>query len=337
MPGSSYSFPLFYLNQGKERQALINSGFDIWQRRVAFKLTPGREYTADRWEVRTPNNTLGAGVEQTMLDPADAPAKVGLTKAMLLYQDASPSQASGMVLDQKIPGVAYGNGGQINLSFWAWSEEYNVIHEIGLLQHFGNAYGSSPDVEVYKLLDIELTPTPTRYNFVLDVPSTAGKNIPTEFEDYLGIWIEFEKQARVEVFITGLQVSLGASPLPYYKPPVGADYADCLQFYERIPLPNSSLPFAGYTGPTNTVYMTVSYTPKRKTPDRVYITPIDSIDIICNGSLTTIDTATINIPSISKSSARISIRGSPFTAANYLPAVVKFDSYSGSMAIDAEF
>lgn len=269
MPVIATSFPLFYLNSGKERQALTNGGFDIWQRGDQITGYTGARYTADRWIVAVPPDTLGFGIEKLVLDPAAAPIKSGIRNAAFIYQLASPAQTEGIFMCQRIPGCSYGNDGFVVLSFWAWSEKASKIERIGIEQFFGAGGGSSPPVDVEQEIELTLTSVPTRYSYVFALPSTVGKNIPAGDEDYLEVGFLLETGVDIEINITGVQLSIGQSPLPYPVKTRGEELAECLQYFER------QLPSGGYTRyigtpiDANNGRFPINYTPKISNRPRI--------------------------------------------------------------------
>jgi len=276
MPAIAQTFPLFFLNQDRYRQNVINGGFDIWQRGRTFTLEADESYTADRFVASSGATGQTMEVEQYSL-PVDNPLRAyGIKNAMRITGlTIEPAPSNPRILT-RIPGAEYGAGDSVSFGMWMWADAPLTLDRIGLNREYGS--GGTPSAKEYYTFASAVTigTTPTFYEFSLNLGSIVGKTFGTDGNDYLEIVLWFPKKTVFNCYTTGWQMNTGARCLPYQPKTESQELAACLPFYERIVMNNSPFPGAFRNFGTLTARGYLQYTPKWKKPNSIGVDDVDS-------------------------------------------------------------
>ncbi len=162
------------------RNKLINGNFDIWQRSTS---QTGSGYgSADRWNCNNNGSTKTASLQSFTLGQTNVP---GNPKYFMRHVVSSVAGVGNyVIMFQPIEGVNTFSGKTITLSFWAKADANKNI-AVELSQYFGS--GGSPSAEVSGIGSqlVSLTTSWTKYSLTVNIPSTSGKTIGTNNDDYL--------------------------------------------------------------------------------------------------------------------------------------------------------
>ena len=193
-----------YLGQAAGRNAIINGGFDVWQRGAGPFTGAGGGYTADRFLVAQDAGSFSA--TKSTFTPGSAPV-AGVEGTNYLTVSFTNSAGAAQYLTHKIEGVRTFAGQTVTLSYWA-KVSTPVTNTPLFVQNFGS--GGSSNI-VTTLPNISLTTTWTRYTQTFAIPSISGKTIGTN--DLL----EFQLvriAASTTLDIWGVQLELGSVATP---------------------------------------------------------------------------------------------------------------------------
>jgi hypothetical protein len=206
----------------KQRQAIINGNFDVWQRGVDFT-TAG--YHADRWsDLLTPSTRsykIVAVAGQTVIP--------GNPKNYLHIDRVANLVSQNGILSQKIEDVATFSGGKATLSFWA-SGTVGKVLALQVCQNFGT--GGSSQV-VLPIIPFTLSSAWQKFSITFDVPSIAGK-IVGEGSNLQLIFVEPTGYTfgTFVMEITSVQFNIGAFPLSFQPKSFADELRDCQRYYE---------------------------------------------------------------------------------------------------------
>jgi len=262
MPNVTATFPAFFLNQGKDRQAIINGNMQIWQRGTSFTPSEDETYTADRWIIEHIADADSLDVERYECTDAEQ-AKTGCKTALEITQVSTGSFDYQNRLKTKIPDVAFGAGDVVSLGFWAWRDGISYLNGIQITQHFGT--GGSPSAPVVTTLttaDIYLASTPIFFDFTTALPSISGKVLGTNGDDYVEVAIQPRRGRVAGIRITGVQMNIGTQCLPIIHEAPDKVLADCQRFYERIYAHTGLFPISGLSADDTQITAVLTYTAK---------------------------------------------------------------------------
>lgn len=201
-----------------QRNLLINSAFQIWQRGLAFTNLNG--YGADRWRV----SAIGAGTYYTALQ------KYG-SKYAHRISVTSKGTLSRITLEQRVEDVETVNEGTwITVSFKLASTLASGQIQVGVAQNFGT--GGSPLAQtVSAIQNITTSRVFTKYEFRVQVPTTAGKTIGEN--SYLAIQIAFPTFGVQMIDIKDVKAEEGFRATPYEQPLYGDEFLRCARYFWR--------------------------------------------------------------------------------------------------------
>ena len=212
----------------QNRNVILNSAFDIWQRGTSFTLTNGvSTYTADRWAgyFSGANGTIS----QQTFTPGAAPVS-GYEGAT--YLRAIKSAVAGyIILANRIEDVRTFAGQTVTFSFWARVSSGTFSATPYLRQNFGSGGSSGVDIS---LSGYTLTTSWQRFVFTYALPSVSGKTIGSS--SYLEIDPIFnETPSGVTFDVWGVQIEAGSVATPFQRngENVQAELAACQRYYWR--------------------------------------------------------------------------------------------------------
>ena len=276
MPAIAQTFPLFFLNQDRYRQNVINGGFDIWQRGTSFTLWAGEYYTADRFVGSSGDTVYPMYAEHYSLPVDNSVRAYGIKNAMRIYRTNATAGTFNPTILTKIPGAEYGAGDSVSFGMWMWADAPLTLDRIGLNREYGS--GGTPSAKEYYNFATAFTigTTPTFYEFSLNLGSIVGKTFGTDGNDCLEIVLWFPTNTLFNCYTTGWQMNTGARCLPYQPKTESQELAACLPFYERIVMNNSPFPGAFRNFGTLTARGYLQYAPKWKVPNSIGVDDVDS-------------------------------------------------------------
>jgi hypothetical protein len=215
------------------RNAIINGGFDIWQRGTSFTPSSNLIYTADRFfaynsgngsmtvsrQTFTPGNTISGYEPQFFL--RTVVASVGTST---LFN-----------LGQRIEDVRKFAGQTVTVSFWMKSDASRTVTGFAY-QLFGTG-GSTFTTTQYGTFNV--TTSWQRFTATVNIPSISGKTIGTD--SYLAIELNLPAATQTTE-IWGMQVEAGSVATPFEQRPIGTELALCQRYFTRI---DTQSPFGG--------------------------------------------------------------------------------------------
>ena len=274
MPAVAQTFPLYYLNRGRQRQGIINGSFDVWQRGTLFLLPVGVNYTADRFYYLNNGGSGTKRAEISYVNPGEPPSLENLANAIVLARTGISGEVDPDAFGQRIPGVDYGAGQAVSIGMWLWSDADEVVGALKVEQNFGT--GGSPSVSTVTTVatNIQVGTEPTWFEFTLNMPSIVGKTLGDNGDDHIDVYLEFEVNDDILLYTTGWQVNVGTAVLPFQRKSRGEELADCLLFFERQNVAGNLLPSPLIAWDSSHVRANLTFTPKWRPPNKVALSAV---------------------------------------------------------------
>jgi hypothetical protein len=226
------------------RNLLHNSLFNVQQRGAGPWTTSGA-YMADRWQMNLVSDTMSA----SLVAMADADrSQIGDEAAITAWQNVFTGNAAAGAYNyiiQAIESVRRLGGKTVTVSFWAKAAAGTPKIGINMFQYFGT--GGSPSATVLALtvgLSVTLGTSWSRYTATIALPSTAGKTLGTNGNDFTGLELFFSSGATANanagnigvqsgtIQLWGMQLEIGSGVTPLEKPDPQQDLAKCQRFYQ---------------------------------------------------------------------------------------------------------
>ena len=236
MPSVIQQIPVSAFYSGKDRQAIDNGDFIVWNTPQPNDLMASGRVT-DRWFWVTDDSFFRIRFNQaSKWSPSfEVPAEVG-ADALNFVMISGAADGTYRYLSQKILDARWGAGKAVALSFWFWrgSWEETTIESITIVQNFG--VGGSPSVETELANYTVVKPKQwNKYEYVGILPSTDGKTfgeghhieLRIHFVDDEDLWVN-------DTCIGGIQLNLGHRALPFVSKGYEAEKRACEAYYERI-------------------------------------------------------------------------------------------------------
>jgi hypothetical protein len=204
------------------RNAIINGGFEIWQRGTSF--SGNGVYTADRWVSTTDTTTTWTrqsftpGNEITGYEPT-------------YFFRSVVSGGAYSIIEQRIEDVRTLAGQTVTLSFFAKANATkNLWARID--QNFGS--GGSTTVS-YESLDVKtISSTWNRYTYTFVIPSISGKTVGAN--SYLSLQLWFTgggSGSQTGTFdLWGIQLEKGTIATPFEQRPIGTELSLCQRYFQ---------------------------------------------------------------------------------------------------------
>lgn len=263
------------------RNAIINGGFDIWQRGTSITVSNTSAYSADQWII------YGVGTSGSSTFQRGAHGGLGgewyggggKYYAAFTWTLGTDAVNGYHGLTQLIEDVTTLSGRDVTLSFWA-SGVGNVGVEIQ--QYFGS--GGSPSATIQTQLGlVALTSGPKRYTFTFRMPSVVGKTVGTNGKDcvFVNFWtalgsayvgrgsgVGWQSGAGKSFNVWDVQLESGNVASPFERRPIGSELALCQRYFERIQSQSATYNIFGtgmcYSATQGAVV--IQYQPKRASP-----------------------------------------------------------------------
>jgi hypothetical protein len=270
--------PAPVLDNDVGRNLLHNSLFNIQQRGAGPWTSP--IYTADRWLINFATDSVS--ISLTALTDADR-AAIGDEAATTAWQNVFTGNAAAGAFEfamQRVEGVRRLGGKIVTISFWAKAASGAPKIGVNLNQVFGT--GGSPSAALWVLatgVSVPISTSWARYSATIAMPSTSGKTLGSNGDDYTGLGLWFSSGATSNanagnigvqsgtIQIWGIQLEVGTVATPLEKPDPQQDLAKCQRFYQIVsPFINSSYGNAGQLG----YFSTGLPVPMRANPSLVF-------------------------------------------------------------------
>ncbi|QQO90859.1 tail fiber protein [Pseudomonas phage Misse] len=203
-----------------QRNLLINSAFQIWQRVVTGVNLNG--FMADRWRV-TPT---GAGTYVV------GNAQVGSQRAHR-FTVSSLGSLSQLQLEQRVEDLeAVLDNSYVTVSFYGrMGAGSGVQVRAALVQNCGVG-GSAAVTTTSPAQTMAATTTLTRYEFRIQLPTNAGKTVGAN--SYLGVQLLFTGLATGQVIdVLNVKAEEGFRATPYERPLIGDELLRCQRYFWR--------------------------------------------------------------------------------------------------------
>jgi hypothetical protein len=209
--------------------AVINGGFDIWQRGTSFASASLFQYTADRW---FGNSFAGvtATVSQQTFTPGTAPVAGYESQFFLRFNRGAGTVTNPSFLTQRIEDVRTFAGQTITLSFFAKAATAGTI-SVSLDQNFGSGGSSTVSVTGQTA---SLTTSWSRFTLTFVVASVSGKTIGSS--SYLDLVFNIPVLFGNNSFdIWGVQLEAGPVATPFRRNAnsLQGELAACQRYYWR--------------------------------------------------------------------------------------------------------
>jgi len=211
--------------------AVINGGFDIWQRGTSFTNPADNTYVSDRWGVRHNGTGVTRTITRETFTPGTAPV-AGYEGAFFL-RSAQTVAGTGQTFNNlftRIEDVRSFANQAITVSFWARCSSGTINTSAGMEQYFG--VGGSGSVFPF-LGNLTLTTDWTRFTFTITVPSISGKTIGTN--SFLQLAIGIPQNAISTIDFWGVQLEAGSTATPFKRNAnsLQGELAACQRYYIR--------------------------------------------------------------------------------------------------------
>jgi hypothetical protein len=207
------------------RNAVINGGFDIWQRGTTINTGNGAYvYTADRWQTFFYGSNTATVSRQTFT-PGSAPV-AGYEGEFFLR---ATSSSTSTIMRQMIEDVRTLAGQTVTFSFWAKAAAPMALTAF-FTQLFGSGGSTAVDVSGQ---NANLTTSWQRFAFTFSLPSISGKTIGTNSALIAGLAGFGVTNTNIDLW--GVQLEAGSVATPFVRAAttLQGELAACQRYYYR--------------------------------------------------------------------------------------------------------
>jgi hypothetical protein len=225
-----------YLANRPLQNAIINGGFDIWQRGTSFTTASGFFFTADRWSV----NSNGSGATRTISRQPHPPgsAPEGSSSPFFWRQQVSvaPTGQSFNVMSTLIEDVQTFAGQTITVSYYAKASAAITMSNGYVEQNFGTSGSASVS---YSLPGRNLTTVWERFTHTIPLDGISGKTVNAN--SYLGVVLNFPLNSTFTIDIADVQLEAGtvANDFRRNANSIQGELAACQRYYYRYNSPGT--------------------------------------------------------------------------------------------------
>ena len=203
------------------RNAIINGGFDVWQRGTSF--SGNSVYTADRWVSTTDTTTTWTRQSFTPGNPIAGYEPNYFFRSVV-------SGGSYSIIEQRVEDVRTFAGQTVTLSFFAKANATKNLW-VRLDQNFGTSGSTTVS---YASLDVKsISSSWDRYTYTFLVPSISGKTVGAN--SYLSIQFWFtggSSGTQTGTFdLWGVQLEKGTIATPFEQRPIGTEISLCQRYF----------------------------------------------------------------------------------------------------------
>ncbi|HEL5402824.1 hypothetical protein [Stenotrophomonas maltophilia] len=224
------------------RNALINGGFQVWERGTSLPSGSGQRFTADRWQV----NAIGTKVAATREDIPAAGGQAGRllsgSRYLLRLDVQSVAGAGNMALvQQRIEDVRTLAGRTVTISFKARASVDDFRIGVELQQSHGTGGSTARDsIGAAVVLD-----TLWRWHQVtVAVPGLSGKTLGADSYLQLSFWLDAGADFGGRSFAAGqksgsvqlaeVQIEEGDTATDFDRRPEALELLLCQRYYETV-------------------------------------------------------------------------------------------------------
>ena len=202
---------------------LINGGFDVWQRGVAFASPWPGSYLADRWCVDFNGSGATRAISRQAFVPGQTDVPNNPTYYLRFAQSVAGSGGTYNVVLQRIENVLKLSGQTVTLSFYARANSArNITTQVD--QNFGS--GGSSTVYIGEVTHA-LTTSWQLFTRTVALPSVSGKTIGAN--SFCSIYFIMPVNTTFTIDIANVQLNYGSVALPF----VPRSFADELRLCQR--------------------------------------------------------------------------------------------------------
>lgn len=240
---------------GQRQNALINSGFDIWQRGTSIGAgASGTKFLADRWAIVSNGSTFAASQQAFSVGQTDVPGDpVYFHRVVVTSVTAAGNYC---VLRQRIEDARTFAGKKCTIVVYAKADAAKPM-AVSLTQSFGS--GGSANVTGIGATKFNLTTTWAQFSVTTTVPSVTGKTIGAGSYLQLAIWFDAGSDRNSETGTLGQQsgtfdiaaaIVIQGNIVPTYTPIAYVnELAACQRYCEKsFDLATAPAQNAGLTG-----------------------------------------------------------------------------------------
>jgi hypothetical protein len=209
--------------------AIINGGFDIWQRGTSVTVTGAYAYgAADRFKVFTDTGVSSVNSQQTFT-PGTAP--VAGYEAQYFLRSTKSANSGGWIVEQPIEDVRSFAGQTATLSFYAKAGSATTITP-KFLQLFGSGGSGAVTTTASSL---SLTTSWARYSVTVSIPSISGKTVGAGSSLNVRLWDIADANAYT-FDIWGVQLESGSTATAFRRNAnsLEGELAACQRYYQRF-------------------------------------------------------------------------------------------------------
>lgn len=227
------------------RNKVINGDFDIWQRGPS-RVTSGSgagSMAADRW--RHSGNFTGTSITWSQNTFSHGQSDVPGNPRHFFRVERTLTAANPASLQHRIENVRTLAGLRATLTFYAKGTGGKQI-ALSLRQAFGTGGAPTAETIVFQQT-VALNATWTKYRYVIDVPSIAGKSVGSDLNDFIAIdWEMAAAQGNMVFDIAHVSLVEGdasAEADPFSPRQIGQELALCQRYFQTL---NNNISGGGY-------------------------------------------------------------------------------------------
>ncbi len=327
---SSTSTGLRYqATQAAGKNAIINGGFDIWQRGTSFGSLTDGGFFADRWAI----DFNGTGATRTVSRQEIAGAWATSSRYFMRYaQSVAGTGGTYNWFHTRIEGVATYAGQTVTVSFMAKADASRSV-DVAISQVFGG--GGSSQVN-YNFGTAALTTSWQRFTYNVALTSISGKTIGTN--DNLELDFKMPLNTAMTIDVGDIQLEVGSVATQFTRTggTIQGELAACQRYYWRASGAAASNVLSTMGTAYNTSGVIMSWqnpVPMRVKASSIDYSALELADFVNAGQAVTSASADGN-STPSNSLSVIGVSGTPLT--QYRNYAVRSSSSSGYVGFSAE-
>jgi hypothetical protein len=213
------------------RNAIINGGFDFWQRGTSFSIATDA-FWADRFQIGYQDISPSSQTyTRQTFTPGTAP--VAGYEAQFFARAAMGTLSSGSTwrpFQTRIEDARTFAGQTVTLSFWAKSDSTRAHSGAILVQSFGTG-GSAETPTGFQ--GFTTTTSWQRFSFTFDLPSVAGKTIGANSFLYAFVQVQAATGSTFDTWGWQLEAGSVATPFSRAATTLQGELAACQRYYYR--------------------------------------------------------------------------------------------------------
>lgn len=213
------------------RNAIINGGFDVWQRGITFNSVANGSFSADRWFFTYDGGgTRNVTREAFTLGQTSVPGEP--TYHLRFVQAVAATGATFNNLNQTIESVRTFAGQQVTLSFYARATSPITLPGVRLSQSFGS--GGTPSAAALHDLasNVVVGTSWQKYEYTATLSSISGKTLGTDNNDSLILVFRLPVTGTFTFDVANVQIEPGPVATPFERRPLGTELGLCQYYYQ---------------------------------------------------------------------------------------------------------